>query len=107
MNYKQPKYQLSARVCGVLNWLCPFCGHVNRHRLARTSWRVQCRGGRCRRHFAVGYVFHSLASARSNGGRPPLPPPDVTFPLASLELDWREGESVSRFVDDEGDSVIR
>ncbi len=89
------RYELRARFCGVLDWLCPWCGYLNRSRVDRTQWRVQCKGKPCRRWFAVGMVLHSLGSLQHTG-RPCVPPSDVTFPLAELNLDYSAGARVHR-----------
>ena len=101
-----PPYELRARFCGVLDWLCPWCGHLNRSRLNRTSWQVQCKAGPCRRSFAVGMIFHSMAGLQRSGHRY-LPPPDVTFPLAKLDL-WHPGGAVNRIiVESENETPVR
>jgi len=92
----QPNYQLRARFCGVMDWLCPWCGHLNRSRINRTAWQVQCKAKPCRRQFAIGMIFHSMAELQRSGRRY-LPPPDVTFPLAELDY-WKPGGPVNRFV---------
>lgn len=92
----QPNYQLRARFCGVLDWTCCWCGHLNRSRINRTAWRVQCAGKPCRRRFGVGAIFHSMAELQRSG-RPYLPPPDVTFPLAELDF-WQPSGPVNRLV---------
>ena len=92
----QPNYQLRARFCGVMDWLCPWCGHMNRSRINRTAWRLQCKAKPCRRQFAIGAIFHSMAGLQRSG-RPYLPPPDVTFPLAELDS-WQPGGPVNRLV---------
>ena len=94
-NHAAP-YQFRARTCGVLDWLCGFCGHLNRTRVTRTTWRVRCAGEECRRWFAVGVIFHNLPRA----GRPPIPPSDITFPLADLDR-WKSGGPVNRLVVEE------
>ena len=86
-------YEFRARICGVLDWLCGFCGQLNRQRLARTTWRVQCAGKECRRRFAVGALFHTLPRA----GRPPIPPPDIAFPIAEVD-GWEQRGTVNRLV---------
>ncbi|MEE8584240.1 MAG: hypothetical protein V3T83_05240 [Acidobacteriota bacterium] len=82
------------RFCGILDWLCPWCGHLNRHRLNRTAWRIRCKAKPCRRRFTVGVLLQSMAPAQSSGRRT-LPPTDVTFPLAELG-EWATGGPAHR-----------
>ena len=89
-------YQFRARICGILDWLCGYCGHLNRTRVTRTTWRVQCAGKDCRRWFALGTVFHTLPRA----GRPLIPPSDITFPVAAVGQ-WQSGEPVNCLVADD------
>jgi len=96
MKEHAPPHQFRARICGTLDWLCGFCGHLNRSKVTRTTWRVRCTGKECRRWFAFGTTFHSLPRAN----RPPIPPPDITFPEAELDQ-WESGGPVNRFVDEE------
>ena len=86
-------YEFRARTCGVVDWLCGYCGHLNRTRVTRTTWRVQCAGKDCRRWFAVGVIFHTLPRA----GRQPIPPPDITFPAAEVGR-WESGQPVNCLV---------
>lgn len=98
-------FEVRARFCGVLDWLCPSCGYLNRSTLVRTAWRVQCKAKPCRRWFAVGMVFHSLGSLQ-HAGRPSLPPPDVTFPRAELSLSYRRGDPVHRVIRADEDTPV-
>jgi hypothetical protein len=41
-------------------------------------------------------IFHNLPRA----GRPPIPPSDITFPLADLDR-WKSGGPVNRLVVEE------
>jgi hypothetical protein len=100
METAAPKFTLRARVTGVLDWLCPWCGHLNRCRVDRTDWRFRCKGKPCRRGFAYGLVLHSLGSLQRSG-RTSLPPPDITFPLAELNLEYQLGAPVHRFIAEE------
>ncbi len=90
------QYQLRARFDGTLNWICCWCGYINRSRINRLQWRVRCKAKPCRRTFAVGMLFHSMAGVR-HSGRPHLPPADVTFPAAELDF-WRSGAPVNRHI---------
>lgn len=92
-----PPYHLRARFCGVLDWLCAWCGYLNRSRVDRTQWTIRCKAKPCRREFAFGMVLHSLGSLQ-HAGRRCLPPPDVTFPLADLNLLYGPGAPVHRLV---------
>ena len=95
----QAPHQLRARFHGALDWLCPWCGHLNRSRINRTQWRVRCKAKPCRRSFAVGMIFSSMAGVQ-HSGRPHLPPADVTFPVATLDF-WKSGAPVNRHVNDD------
>lgn len=96
---EKPPYELRARFCGVLDWLCPWCGHLNRSRVERTSWKIQCTGKSCRRQFGTGLILHSLGTLQ-HAGRPILPPPDITFPVAELDLEYRSGAPLHRATHD-------
>lgn len=96
MQSPRAKYRPHACFCGVLDWLCPFCGHINRSRVARTGWRIRCQATECRRRFTYGLTLYSLALARSRGRRP-LPPPDVTFPAVDFLL-WKPASPVHRLI---------
>ena len=74
--------------------------NLNRARINRTSWKVRCKGKPCRRQFAVGMLFHSMAQLRRSG-RPYLTPPDVTFPRADFDF-WQSGAAVNRLVEEDG-----
>jgi hypothetical protein len=100
METEQPKFTLRARFAGTVDWLCPFCGYVNHCRVDRTGWRIRCKAKSCRRWFAHGLVLHSLGSLK-HAGRKCLPPPDITFPPARLNLEYRHGAPVHRVVSEE------
>jgi hypothetical protein len=102
MQYTKPRFQLRARVCGSLEWICPWCGHLTRSRIDRTGWRIRCKAKPCRRWFSYGLVLHSLASLQHSGRRC-LPPSDITFPLAELDLDYTQGAPVHRLAEDAED----
>jgi len=93
----RPTYTLRARFCGALDWLCPWCGYINHCRVDRTGWRVRCKAKPCRRWFAYGLVVHSLGSLQHAGCRS-LAPPDITFPVAELNLKYGHGAPVNRYV---------
>jgi len=92
-----PKFTLRARFTGVVDWTCPWCGHLNRYRVDRTGWRIRCKAKPCRRWFGYGLVLHSL-SPLQHSGRGSMPPPDITFPLAELNLDYQRGAPVHRLM---------
>lgn len=102
MEQAQTRFTLRARFCGALDWLCPWCGHVNHCRVDRTGWRMRCKAKACRRWFTYGLVLHSLASLQ-HAGRRSLPPPDVTFPVARLNLEYRHGDPVHAFEQEDVD----
>ena len=104
MNTSAP-YQLRARFHGVVDWTCCWCGNLNRSRINRTQWQVQCKATPCRRRFAVGMFFHSMADLQRSG-RPYLPPADVTFPVAKLDF-WQSGDPVNRLVLDPEDDAMK
>ncbi len=95
----QPQYQLRARFHGALDWTCCWCGNLNRSRINRTQWKVRCKAKPCRRSFAIGMAFHSMAGVQ-HAGRPHLPPGDVTFPTAELDF-WKSGAPVNRLINDD------
>ena len=45
-------------------------------------------------------VLHSLGSLQHSGCRS-LPPPDITFPLATLDLEYEHGGAVHQLHEDE------
>jgi hypothetical protein len=99
MEPARPKFTLRARFCGAVDWLCPFCGYLNRCRVDRTGWRIRCKAKPCRRWFAYGLVLHSLGSLQHSGRRC-LPPADITFPLAKLNLEYQHGDPVHQLEDE-------
>jgi len=100
MEITVPKFTLRARFCGTVDWTCPWCGYLNRCRVDRTGWRIRCKAKPCRRWFVYGLVLHSLGSLQ-HSGHASLPPPDITFPLAELNLEYQLGAPVHRFVAEE------
>ena len=76
---------------------------MNRYRVNRTTWRIRCKAKPCRRQFAIGMVFHSMAPLQGSG-RTYLPPADVTFPLAELDY-WQPGGPVNRFLVESEDGM--
>jgi len=95
---RRPPFELRARFHGILDWTCPWCANLNRSRVNRTAWRIQCKGKDCRRRFTFGVLLQSLAKVQY-AGRPQLPPPDVAFPAATLNY-WTSGANVNRLVQD-------
>lgn len=91
---KEFQHKPRAQFTGSLNWLCPKCGYINCCRVDRTAWRVRCKAKKCRKWYAVGFVFHSLAHLRGSGRRT-VPPPDIAFPVAELKK-WKLGGPVHR-----------
>jgi hypothetical protein len=99
METVRPRFALRARFCGTIDRLCPWCGYVNHCRVDRTSWRIRCKAKPCRRWFAHGVILHSLGSLQ-HAGRKSMPPPDVTFPLATLDLEYQHGDPVHQLEDE-------
>jgi hypothetical protein len=95
----KPRFTLRARFSGTVDWLCPWCGYLNRCRLDRTSWRMRCKAKPCRRSFAHGLVLHSLGRLQ-HSGRKCLTPPDITFPTAKLNLEYRHGDPIHQLEDE-------
>src|SRR5215813_14229764 len=97
-------YQLRARMCGIIDFCCPWCAQVVRSRVTRKTFKIQCTGKECRRWFGLGLVFHVLPRA-GNGGS--IPPDDYLIPatrdpLPEAELNqWRRGEPMHRVVSDD------
>jgi hypothetical protein len=89
--YVQP--MLFARVQGSMEWCCPKCGHLNRSSLHyKNSWHIRCNGSDCRRAFAIGLTFYSMASGFKRI------PDDSIMPLeVSREL-WRNRQPLNRVV---------
>jgi hypothetical protein len=55
------------------------------------------RGQACRCWFGVGALLHSMGSLQ-HAGRKSLPPPDVSFHLGELNLEYKLGDPVNRLV---------
>jgi hypothetical protein len=106
---EQLRYEPRARFCGNVEWLCPYCGTMNKNRLDYTSWKFECRGKNCSRRFHLGLVFH--AHTRQNMGRPTGSPCDYAipqpvesrcdpFPVVELK-EWQRRRPTHSLVDDE------
>jgi len=63
---KQLRYAPRARFCGNVEWLCPYCATLNRHRLFYSSRQFECRGRNCSRRFHLGLWAHTR---QGSGGR--------------------------------------
>jgi hypothetical protein len=87
-----------ARVQGMMEWCCPFCGHLNRSSLHyKNSWRVRCSGSDCRRSMAIGLMFHPMAPGFK------VPPPDSIMPIEISRELYRKYQPVNRLVTTRGD----
>lgn len=75
---EQLKYAPRARFCGNVEWLCAYCGMINKHRLDYSSWQFECKGKNCSKRYHVGLTF--LVHTRQSAGRPTGPPPDYVIP---------------------------
>jgi hypothetical protein len=76
---------LFARVQGSMEWCCPNCGHVNRSSLHyKNSWRIRCNGSDCRRAFAMGLVFYSMASGVKSVSGDSIMPIEVSRELLGI-----------------------
>ena len=105
---EQLRYAPRARFCGNVEWLCAYCGTINRNRLDYTSWQFECRGKNCSKRFHIRLTF--LAHTRQNAGRPTGPPRDYVipqpvedhcdpFPVVTLK-EWQRRQPTHRLVDD-------
>jgi hypothetical protein len=108
---KRPRYRPLARFCGNVEWLCAYCGTINKNRLSYGDWKIECVGKNCSKRFTLGLNFY-VHTRQSSGGRPPLPPNDYSipqlvenyyapFPIASLETWQRGSEFAHRLVGEE------
>jgi len=83
---KELTYQPRARFCGNVEWLCPNCGKLNKHRLDYTSYppQFECRGRNCSKRFHVRLKLW-LHTRQGSGGRSMLWDP---FPIVEIE-EWQ------------------
>jgi hypothetical protein len=93
MQSQPPPYEFRARICGVVDWTCAWCGHLNRSRVTRLTWQVKCTGKPCRKKFNIGVTLHELP----HSGHHTLPPPDIAMPVGTLAV-WERGARVHRIV---------
>jgi len=95
----QTPFQLRARMCGVLDFTCPWCAQIVRARITRKTFKVRCTGKECRRWFGLGLVFHVLPRAGNGGSIPPedylIPAQRDPMPVAELNQ-WKRGEPTHR-----------
>jgi len=99
-----PTFKPRARFCGNVEWLCAYCGTINKHRLAYSLSLVECRGRNCSHRYDIGLIFH-VRTRQSSGGKQSVviqnyivPSPDEAFPVVQLEEARRDGE-VHRIVE--------
>ena len=110
---KQLSYAPRARFCGNVEWLCPNCGTLNKHRLGYTGGQpFEYRGRNCSRRFLMGLTFY-VTSREGSGGwlLPPLdyfPLPGECFPVVRLR-EWRRGAAAHevRMEREDSRSIIR
>jgi hypothetical protein len=89
---KQFPYSPRAHFTGVLHWLCPRCGKINRHTLSPHVWKVRCTSNRCHQTFVIGLRF-GVPKAKP-GPRGMMSPWQEPFPECHL-FAWRSGEPVN------------
>jgi hypothetical protein len=76
---KPLRYIPRARFCGNVEWLCPCCATLNKHRLFYSSRQFECKGRNCSRRFHVGLTLW-VHTRRGSGGRIVCDP----FPVVQL-----------------------
>jgi hypothetical protein len=91
------RYRFRARTIGMEEWVCVYCGTLNRTRLRPQSFVVRCINAECRRHTGLGRIAYLLPA----GVR--LAPPDTVIPLGLREAfpygdlgRWSSGQPVHR-----------
>ena len=80
------QYLFRARMIGVYEWGCVYCGHLNESRMRPQTFIVQCSGEWCRRKMGVGHVAWLLPSG------PKTLPPDYIIPAGGLRELFPRGE---------------
>lgn len=100
------RYKPRGRLTGTLLWNCPVCGEVNKHRMARLAFKVDCEG--CGVVLAIGLSFNFLTTSRKSHvpgdmflrkgeiDRAPdfeMPVLPEALPLASLGV-WSSGDDI-------------
>lgn len=87
------RFMLFARVQGMMERCCPFCGHLNRSKLHyKNSWRVRCNGSDCRRALAVGLTFYPMATGFKSV------PIDSVMPVQVSREKWHRDQPLNRVV---------
>jgi hypothetical protein len=102
VDMKTPKYLPRGRFCGNIEWLCAYCGKINKNRLYYGDWKIECVGKNCSKRFTIGLSFYAH-TRQSSGGRGPWPPHDYSlpelveycdsFPIALVE-NWQPGSNL-------------
>lgn len=64
-----------ARLIGNVEWVCCFCGFINKSHLTPKAFRLQCKHRNCRRKFLFGLRFFEMP-----GGGKVRRPPDMIIP---------------------------
>lgn len=83
---QQLKYIARARFCGNVEWLCPNCGTLNKHRLGYTGGQpFECRGRNCSRRYHAGLKLW-LHTRQGSAGFPML---GEAFPVVDVAEWWR------------------
>jgi hypothetical protein len=87
---QQLTYRPRARFCGNVEWLCAFCGTLNKSRLAYTSRQFECKGRNCSRRFHAGLKLW-VHTREGSGGRPIV---GEGFPLVEMS-EWHRRPTIS------------
>jgi hypothetical protein len=65
-----------ARFVGQIEFYCPRCGSLQRHKIRHhRSWIVRCTHNQCRVHWGIGLAFHRLRPGRRQRPRDTIFPP--------------------------------
>ncbi len=100
---RRPLFRPRARVIGKVEWLCPFCGTINKSSLPPLAYRLQCTHRDCRRKFLVGLRLYEMPG----GGQMRMPPDMIipheeAFPEATIApRRYRVGDPVHELVQDD------
>lgn len=75
---------------GSRTWTCPYCGHVNRHKLIGCQWLFICAGHGCKREVGFGLIAYGVKAGLHK------PPPDMLF----ASEPWMSGRNANRILCD-------
>ena len=70
-----PNFRLRARLVGTVEWVCVYCGTINKSKVPPLAYRLQCKNRDCHRKFLFGLKVYPVPA----GGRVPIPP-DMVIP---------------------------